>query len=210
MIPIKTRTIETIARATDETTPTTNDHNSADENKSRQPNHDGHLTDSNAKKDEGIVNENLMIFKYRKSDHKGVTTGETNHPQLEESEAKQTDKKRDKNKKIQVGIKFKKPRSYKNSMRQSDDAVKATASINYPQVQASVTKQSKKKQDKTCEDRSDLDGHEYVLAIDLKFFMILASVIFVVVLINRVFEEIVQIIKERKTQRKIDNIVSIV
>jgi len=148
MIPIKTRTIQTIARATDETTPTTNDHNSADENKSRQPNHDGHITDSNAKKDEGIVNENLMIFKYRKSDHKGVTTGETNHPQLEESEAKQTDKKRDKNKKIQVGIKFKKPKSYKNSMRQSDDAVKATASSNYPQVQASVTKQTKKKQNK--------------------------------------------------------------
>ncbi|KAK2726959.1 hypothetical protein QYM36_007708 [Artemia franciscana] len=150
MIPIKTRTTQTIAKATDETTPTTNDHNSADENQMRQPNHDGQdITDSNAKKDDGIDKENLMIFKYRQSDHKDVTTAEKNHPQFEESEAKQTDKKRDENKKIQVGIKFKKTRSYKNSMRQSDDAGKATASSNYPQVEASVTKQKKKEKNRT-------------------------------------------------------------
>ncbi|KAK2714389.1 hypothetical protein QYM36_008826 [Artemia franciscana] len=140
MSPITTRTIQTIARTTDEK----KYENSADEseNQLRKSNHDGHDNiDSNVKKDEGIEDENLMIFDHvrSQSDHAGMTTAESNQLQFEASETKQTDQKRDENKKIQEGIKYKKTRRRKNRKRQSHHAGKTTTSSNHPTYTGTTT-----------------------------------------------------------------------
>ncbi|KAK2720598.1 hypothetical protein QYM36_004473 [Artemia franciscana] len=138
MRPITTRTIQTIARTTDEKKYQI----SADESELKKSNHDGQDNiDSNVKKDESIEDENLMIFDHvrSQSDHTGMTTAEANQLQFEASETKQTDQKRDENKKIQEGINYKKTRRRKNRKRQSHHAGKTTTSSNHPTYTGTTT-----------------------------------------------------------------------